>query len=199
MTRRPIILASGSAARKQMLTLAGLHFEVVPADVDEDHIRERLVGSATHRDMAVALAEAKALAVAVKHPGATVIGADQILSFREQVWSKPGSRDGARKTLAALQGGTHQLFSAVALASGDRVAWRTVMTATLAMRSLSRHDVECYLDEVGDHIFGCVGAYQIEGPGIRLFERIDGDYFTIMGMPLLPLLGALRQIESVSA
>jgi septum formation protein len=189
MKRMPIILASGSAARKQMLTQAGLHFEVVPADVDEDHIRE----------MAVALAEAKALAVAVKHPGATVIGADQILSFREQVWSKPGSRDGARKTLAALQGGTHQLFSAVALASGDRVAWRTVMTATLAMRSLSRHDVECYLDEVGDHIFGCVGAYQIEGPGIRLFERIEGDHFTIMGMPLLPLLGALRQIESVSA
>lgn len=199
MTRGALILASGSAARQQMLAQAGLQFDVVPADVDEDLIRERLTGSATHRDMAVALAEAKACAVAVKYPHATVIGADQILSFRNQVMSKPGSREGARKTLFALQGGTHQLFSAVTVASGDRVLWRTVSTATLAMRSLSTHDVESYLDEVGDRIFGCVGAYQIEGPGIRLFERIEGDHFTIMGMPLLPLLGALREIESMSA
>ncbi len=195
MTRGGLILASGSAARQQMLAHAGLRYDVVLADVDEDLVRERLTGSATHRDMAVALAEAKASAVAVTHPDATVIGADQILSFRNQVLSKPGSREGARKTLVALQGDTHLLFSAVAVAVGDRVIWRTVSTATLAMRSLSANDIESYLNEAGDRIFGCVGAYQIEGPGIRLFERIDGDHFTIMGMPLLPLLGALRDIE----
>lgn len=188
-----LILASGSVARRQMLSNAGLVFDVVPADIDEDGLRDHLMPTALHQEIAVALAEAKSRAVAAAHPGALVIGADQILSTGELILSKPGTRAGARDTLRTLRGREHWLHSGVALALDDRVLWNTVESATLTMRNISDADVEEYLDAAGDVIFGCVGAYQIEGPGVRLFEHVGGDHFTIMGMPLLPLLAQLRR------
>jgi septum formation protein len=175
-----------------MLSNAGLHFDVLPAEIDEDRLRSNLIGSSSHSQISLDLAAAKALAVASLHPGAVVIGSDQILSTGEAILSKPGSRTGARDTLVLLRGRTHWLHSAAAVAIGNRVVWHAVESATLAMRTISDAELEAYLDVVGESIFGCVGAYQIEGAGIRLFERVEGDHFTIMGMPLLPLLAELR-------
>ncbi len=193
MSAARLVLASGSVARRQMLANAGLLFDVMPAEIDEDRLRDDVTGPASHSAIAVALAEAKALAVAAANPDAVVIGSDQILSMGKQMLSKPGSRAGARETLRQLRGTTHWLHSGVALASSDRVLWQVVESATLTMRDFSDAELEDYLDVAGEGIFGCVGAYQIEGAGIRLFERVEGDHFTIMGMPLLPLLAELRR------
>jgi septum formation protein len=195
MSGRRLILASGSAARRQMLSNAGLSFDVVPADIDEEAVREVMGATAPHPQIAAVLAETKALSVAAAHLGAIIAGADQILSTGEAILSKPGSREGARETLRLLRGRTHWLHSAVALAAGDNLIWRTVETAALSMRDLTDDDIERYLDAAGEDIFGCVGAYQIEGVGIRLFDRVAGDHFTIMGMPLLPLLNQLRRLD----
>jgi septum formation protein len=175
-----------------MLLNAGLLFDVVPAEIDEDRLRDEFIRTASHSEIAGELAAAKALAVAASHPGAVVIGSDQILSTGEVILSKPGSRTGALDTLRLLRWTTHWLHSAVAVAIDDRVVWQAVESATLTMRNVSNAELENYLDVAGESIFGCVGAYQIEGAGIRLFERVEGDYFTIMGMPLLPLLAELR-------
>ncbi len=199
MSGRLLILASGSAARRQMLSNAGLVFDVVPADIDEDGVRDVMMAVAPHPQIAVVLSETKALSVAAAHPGAIVIGSDQILSTGDQILSKPGSREGARETLRRLSGRRHWLHSAVAIAVGDDLRWRTVESAALTMRDLSDADIERYLDVAGPGIFGCVGAYQIEGAGVQLFERVAGDHFTIMGMPLLPLLGQLRRMDEVAA
>lgn len=192
MTATRLVLASGSAARRQMLLNAGLLFDVVPAEINEDRLRDEFIGTASHSEIAAELAAAKALAVAASHPGAVVIGSDQILSTGEAILSKPGSRTGARDTLRLLRGRTHWLHSAAAIAIYDRVVWRAVESATLTMRTISDAELDDYLDVAGESIFGCVGAYQIEGAGIRLFERVEGDHFAIMGMPLLPLLAELR-------
>jgi septum formation protein len=176
-----------------MLMNAGLIFDVVPAKIDEHRLRHDLIGAASHSEIAAELAAAKARAVAALHPDAVVIGSDQILSTDEAILSKPGSRSGARDTLRLLRGRTHWLHSGVALSIDGQVVWRTVESATLTMRMISNEELEDYLDVVGEGIFGCVGAYQIEGAGIRLFERVEGDHFTIMGMPLLPLLAELRR------
>jgi len=192
MTAPRLVLASGSAARRQMLMNAGLLFDVVPAQIDEDRLRDGFIGTASHSEIAAELAAAKAVAVAASHPGAVVIGSDQILSTCEAILSKPGSRSGARDTLRLLRGRTHWLHSAAAVVVDGRVVWRAVESAMLTMRTISDAELEDYLDVAGESIFGCVGAYQIEGAGIRLFERVEGDHFTIMGMPLLPLLAELR-------
>lgn len=199
MMARRLILASGSAARRQMLANAGLVFDVVPADIDEDAVRDVMMEAAPHQQIAVVLAETKALSAAAAHSGAIVVGSDQILSTGERILSKPGSREGARETLRMLRGRTHWLHSAVAVAVDDDLVWRTVETATLTMRDVRDEEIERYLDAAGQSIFGCVGAYQIEGAGIRLFERVVGDHFTIMGMPLLPLLRQLRRMDGVPA
>lgn len=199
MSGRRLILASGSAARRQMLLNAGLVFDVVPADIDEDGVRDVMMAVASHQQIAVVLAETKALSVAAAHQDANVIGSDQILSTGDDILSKPQSREGARETLRTLSGRTHWLHSAVAIAVGDDLRWRTVESAALTMRDLSDVDIERYLDAAGPGIFGCVGAYQIEGAGVQLFERVAGDHFTIMGMPLLPLLGQLRRMDEVAA
>jgi septum formation protein len=199
MSGRRLILASGSAARRQMLTNAGLSFDVVPADIDEDGVRDVMMRCAPHQQIAVVLAETKALSVAAAKPGARVVGSDQVLSTGEQILSKPGSREGARETLRTLRGRTHWLHSAVAVAVGDDLVWRTVESAALTMRDVTNEDIERYLDAAGAGIFGCVGAYQIEGAGVQLFERVAGDHFTIMGMPLLPLLAQLRRMDEVAA
>jgi septum formation protein len=198
--RRRLILASGSSARRRMLTDAGLDFEVVPAQLDEDGLRDRLLSLTPplgHATVAAVLAEAKARAVASSNPAALVIGSDQILSTGDSVLAKPGSRDGARATLQALRGRTHWLHSAVVLQSGGEPLWSTVATATLHVRDFSDAALDAYLDAAGADIYGCVGAYQIEGAGVRLFDAIEGDHFTIMGMPLLPLLAELRRLGEI--
>ncbi|MGE5265990.1 MAG: Maf family protein [Deltaproteobacteria bacterium] len=195
MTARRLILASGSAARRGMLENAGLRFDVVPAAIDEDRLTKKLAGRAPHEDIAVSLAQAKALAVSARNGDALVVGSDQILSTGDDILSKPGSREGALETLRRLRGRTHMLYSGVALASNDAVIWHTVGTAKLKMRSLTDAEIARYLDAAGEGIFGCVGAYQIEGLGAGLFETIEGDRFTIMGLPLVPLLAELRRLE----
>lgn len=194
MTAARLILASGSAARRQMLLNAGLSFEVVSADIDEDRLRKSLGGTVAHSEIAAVLAEAKGFAVSLLHSSANVIGSDQILSTGEAILSKPGTREGARETLRALRGRTHWLHSGVALVRDGNVVWHLVETAALTMRVLSDDEIERYLDTAVEDILGCVGAYQIEGAGIRLFERVEGDYFTIMGLPLVPLLCELRRL-----
>jgi len=193
--RPGLILASGSRARRQMLQAAGLAFTVVPADIDERAIRGALLGGNAVIDpggVAEALARAKAEAVSRDHPKALVIGADQVLALGSQLFDKPADADGARDCLLKLRGRTHQLHSAVALAQGGAVIWVHTKAAHLTMRNFSELSLAEYLARAGAALCESVGAYQIEGPGIQLFERVEGDYFTILGLPLLPLLEELR-------
>ncbi|CAN5131739.1 Maf-like protein [soil metagenome] len=188
----PLILASGSQTRATLLRNAGVSFSVRTAAIDERAVEAPLIArGAKPRDVAAALAEAKALAVSRQHPG-LVIGADQTLDLAGRQWSKPRSLAEAAEQSAALAGRTHALHSALAVARDGAIAWRHVESARLAMRPLTGAEIAAYIAEVGDAALTSVGAYQIEGPGIRLFERIDGDHFTILGLPLLPLLAYLR-------
>lgn len=191
MTR--LILASKSAARAAMLRQAGLAVDLVPADVDERALDETLAREG--RDpaaIALALGEAKALAVSHAHPEATVIGADQTLALGSRRFSKPASLDAARDNLMALRGRTHHLHSGVALARGGEITFSGVASAAMTMRNFSDAFLDAYLAGAGERLLSSVGCYQLEAEGIQLFERIEGDYFTILGMPLLPLLAALR-------
>lgn len=192
MTR--IILASGSGARRSMLANAGVPFEVYPSAIDERTIEAPLVAAgATPAEIAVALAEAKAVDVSLDAPDALVIGADQTLDLDGHRGTKSATRAEARQQLARLAGRTHTLHSAVAVARDGEILWSHLATATLTMRALSEAEIEAYLDRVGDDALGSVGVYQVEGEGIRLFDTIDGDFFTILGLPLLPLLTFLRR------
>jgi septum formation protein len=188
-----LILASQSPARKALLAGAGIRFVASPATIDERALEARELGKG--RDaagVARALAEAKALAVAAANPGATVIGADQVLALGSELLHKPGSLTGAAEQLAKLRGKTHNLLAGVAIAGGGEVLWSEVEAAELTMRDFSDGERDQVLELEGQHILASVGAYRLEGPSIRLFERIEGDYFTILGLPLLPLLAALR-------
>jgi septum formation protein len=185
-----LILASKSPTRKALLMNAGIAFEAMAARVNEREIEGRsLVEHASGESLALTLAEAKALAVA----GDAVIGADQILELEGRILHKAGSLEQARAQLDALRGKTHQLHTAVALAKNGRIEWRHVETARLTMRFFSDAERDTVLAEEGEAALGSVGTYRLEGPSIRLFERIEGDYFAILGLPLLPLLAALRQ------
>lgn len=188
-----IILASQSATRVGILRNAGVVFEALPSRVDERRIEASLASAgASPGEIALALAEAKAAAVAHADPAALVIGADQTLEAGTERWHKPASMMEARDQLGALSGRTHRLRSAVVGLHGNAPPWRFVDTASLTMRNLSSSEIDAYLDRVGEIALRSVGAYQLEGPGIQLFERIEGDYFTILGLPLLPLLTWLR-------
>lgn len=190
-----LILASGSRARKDMLTAAGLAFDVVPADIDEDAITAAMTSEndcVEAADIATALAAEKALSVARANSDALVIGSDQVLARGRRLFSKAADIKEARQTLSALRGRTHELVSAVALASSNAVLWQSVETAELTMRAFSDDFLDDYLAKNGGGILSSVGCYEIEGAGIQLFERFAGDHFTIMGMPLLPLLAELR-------
>lgn len=197
MTDR-IILASGSPFRKTLLANAGIEFSAVPAEIDERAVEAPLQGSGTTpEDVALILAEAKALDVSERNPGALVIGCDQTLSLGDLVFHKPDGMEGARRHLLSLSGKTHQLNSAVVLARDGETLWRHVSVARLTMRKLDPAFIGRHLARVGDKALASVGAYQIEGEGIQLFEKIEGDYFTIVGLPLLPLLAALRDLGAI--
>lgn len=195
MTAAPtrLVLASGSAVRARLLTDAGLDPLVDPAHVDEPAIEAacRARGDDTPA-IALALAEAKAAAVSRRHPGALVVGADQMLDCEGDSLRKPENRAGAEATLRRLAGRSHRLIAGICLVRDGACLWRHGDVATLTMRPLDAAAIAAYLDRAGDGVLASVGAYQLEGLGSQLFDRIEGDYFTILGLPLLPLLGALR-------
>ncbi|HEX7073510.1 MAG TPA: Maf family nucleotide pyrophosphatase [Hyphomicrobiaceae bacterium] len=195
-----IILASASPTRQRLLTAAGIPFKAVAACVDETVIRETLTADGAEvdpADMAEVLARAKAEDVSARHPGSIVIGADQVLSCGSELFTKPGTMDRARDALLALRGRAHQLHTAAVIAEDGETEWVHVDTADLWMRNFSPAFVGRYLAKVGGDVLGSVGAYQIEGPGIQLFERIEGDYFAILGLPMLPLLKELRARKAI--
>ena len=188
---QPLVLASKSQVRGKILAGAGLRYETRPAHIDERAVEAQ--GKA--RDPGAAarhLARAKALAVAASMPGRLVLGADQTLARGDRRFSKPADRAGAAAQLRALRGHTHALHSALALARDGGVLFDCVDTARLTMRDFSDRFLEDYLDLVGNAALTSVGGYQLEGVGVHLFERVEGDYFTILGLPLLPLLAFLR-------
>lgn len=197
-----LILASGSAARRALLEAAGLTFDVVPADIDEAAIREAIfekTAGAEGADIASVLAAEKARVVSVAHPDALVVGADQVLALGGKIFSKPGSVAEARAHLVMLRGRTHDLISAVAIARNGDVHWQTTATAGMTVRDFSDEFLGVYLERMGDRVLSSVGCYEFEGLGVQLFERIEGDYFTILGIPLLPLLARLREEEMITA
>jgi septum formation protein len=193
-----IILASGSPFRKAMLVNAGLDIEAVPALVDERALEAPLKDSGVSpEDVASILAEAKASEVSGRRPGSLVLGCDQTLSLGDVIFHKPADMEGARRHLLALSGKTHQLNSAAVLCRGGEVLWRHVGVASLTMRKLDPAFIGRHLAHVGAKALSSVGAYQIEGEGIQLFEKIEGDYFTIVGLPLLPVLKELRALGAI--
>jgi septum formation protein len=188
----PVILASKSAARRQVLEGAGVPFEAAVAGVDEDFVKTAMLAKgATPRDIADALAEVKAVRVSAQRPE-LVIGADQTLEFEGELYDKAETLDAARERLLKLRGKPHQLHSAVVVAKDGAPIWREVVTATLTMRPFSEAFLDRYLEHEGANALGSVGCYRLEGPGAQLFSRIEGDYFTILGLPLLGLLDLLR-------
>ncbi|MER8723646.1 MULTISPECIES: Maf-like protein [unclassified Mesorhizobium] len=193
-----IILASGSPFRKALLVNAGITVEAVPASVDERALEAPLQNSGVSpEDVALVLAEAKATEVSERRPGALVLGCDQTLSLGDELFHKPADMEGARRHLLALSGKTHHLNSAVVLARDGQVLWRHVGIASLTMRKLDPAFIGRHLARVGAKALSSVGAYQIEGEGIQLFEKIEGDYFTIVGLPLLPVLAQLREFGAI--
>ena len=187
-----IILASGSAIRATLLRNAGVAFDVQKPRVDEDAVRDALIAEgATPRDIADALAEMKAAKVSSRHPDPLVIGCDQVLAHGQTLLAKPDSPDHAVRQLQGLRGGIHQLLSAAVIYQGGKPLWRHVGVARLHMRDSGDAWLADYVDRNWDDIRHCVGAYQIEAEGVRLFHRIEGDYFTVLGLPLLELLSYL--------
>jgi len=196
----PLILASSSPFRRGLMENAGLRFEAVAAEIDERAIEAPLEQQgATPDQVALVLAEAKALDVSRRFPGAVVLGSDQTMSLGARVYHKPKDRREAAENLLSLAGRTHQLNSAIVLARDSEILIREVAHARLAMRAFTAEFVEAYLDRVGETIFRSVGGYQLEGEGIQLFSAIDGDYFTIVGLPMLPLLEHLRNLGVIDA
>jgi septum formation protein len=192
--KHPLILASQSRARQTLLTNAGIEFEAVPAEIDERGL-QKVSGLLAPDGIAARLAREKALSVSLNHPDKFVVGADQTLSLGAQLFSKPAGRAQAKEQLSALAGHRHELHSAVAVASDGRILFEAAAVARMTMRRLNEADIDAYLDAAGAAVTSSVGAYQLEGLGIHLFEHIEGDHFTILGLPLLPLLGFLRSAK----
>lgn len=187
----PLILASQSAARRMLLSNAGLTFDAAPADIDERAIQQKS-GLTAPGDVAALLSEQKAAFVSLRHPGRYVVGADQTLSVGDRLFNKPAGREQAAQQLRDLSGKTHELHSAIAVACDGATIFSHVSVAHMTMRQLDDAAIDAYLDAAGDKVTTSVGAYQLEGLGVHLFELIEGDHFTILGLPLLPLLKFLR-------
>jgi septum formation protein len=188
----PLILASQSRARQMLLENAGISFEAVPADIDERALQKNS-GLTLPGEIAGLLACEKAKFVSLKNPDRYVIGADQTLALGERLFSKPSGRAQAAEQLRLLAGNSHALHSAVAVAREGKIMFADVSVATMTMRKLSDREIAAYLDAAGAAVTSSVGAYQLEGLGVHLFERIEGDHFTILGLPLLSLLAFLRR------
>jgi septum formation protein len=187
----PLILASQSRARQTLLANAGINFEAVPAELDERALQQTS-GLSAPGDVAALLAREKALAVSSQQSGKVVVGADQTLALGTTLFSKPASRAQAAEQLRALAGHGHELHSAVAVARDGKILFEAAAVARMTMRRLGEAEIDAYLDQAGEAVTSSVGAYQLEGLGVHLFERIEGDHFTILGLPLLPLLAFLR-------
>jgi septum formation protein len=189
--KHPLVLASQSLTRQALLANAGLDFEAVAAELDERAVQQAS-GLLVPGDIAALLAREKALSVSSRQPGKYVIGADQTLAQGVRLFSKPAGRPQAAEQLRALAGRSHELHSAVAVARDGKILFEAVAIAGMTMRRLGEAEIDVYLDQAGEAVTSSVGAYQLEGLGVHLFERIEGDHFTILGLPLLPLLGFLR-------
>ncbi len=195
-----LVLASASPFRRALLENAGLVFAARAAEIDERALEKPLEEEgAAPEEVAMTLAEAKARDVAGHFPGALVIGSDQTMSLGQRVYHKPKDMAEAGQHLLSLSGKTHRLNSAVVLIRDDAVLWRHVSSAQMSVRALTPEFVHRHLQRVGSKALSSVGAYQLEGEGIQLFDRIDGDYFTILGLPMLPLLAKLRELGTIDA
>ncbi len=196
----PLILASQSPFRRMLMENAGLAFETEAAAIDERAVETALAArKPTPQQVAETLAIEKALDVARRRPGALVIGSDQTLSLDGRVFHKPADMAEAKAHLQAMSGRTHSLNCGVALVRDGETVWSHVSIAHLTMRPLPDTFIDRHLARVGTRVLASVGAYQLEGEGVQLFERIDGDYFTILGLPLLPLLAKLRDLGAIDA
>ncbi len=197
---RPLILASKSQARIELMFKAGLVFQTVPASVSEAALKSQLLAqNAGPAVIAAALADAKALDVSTSYPDALVIGADQTLELDGRLFDKPGDLAQAGAQLRHLRGRRHRLHAAAALVQGGQVVWRTLESADLHMRFFSDAFLDRYLAAEAAEIVHCVGAYRLEGLGVQLFQRVEGDYFTILGLPLLSLLETLRSMGEIES
>lgn len=192
-----LILASQSESRRAMLGAAGVAYTAIPARIDEDAVKAAMAGAAP-RDLADALAELKALKVSASRPDALVLGSDSLVALADgTILDKPRDRTDAAAHLRAMSGARHDIVSAAVLARGGQAVWRHVDAAKLHVRPLSEAFIESYLDAEWPAIAACVGCFRIEGPGVQLFARIVGDHFTVLGMPLLPVLGQLRVLGAM--
>jgi septum formation protein len=193
----PLVLASQSKARQNLLANAGIMFESDPADIDE-RIIQTASGLSAPGEIAGLLAREKARAVSARHPQRYVVGADQTLALGGRIFNKPSGRAQAADQLRALSGRCHELHAAIAVVRGGTLLFEHVSIARMIMRPLGDVEIDNYLTEAGDAVTSSVGAYQLEGLGVHLFERIEGDHFTILGLPLLPLLAFLRSEKLLS-
>lgn len=200
MIASQIILASASQSRSTVLRNAGLVFEQIPADLDEASIKSKMqLEGQTAANCAQALADAKALHVSRHHPNGLVIGCDQMLACENRWFDKPTDSSSASEQLMALRGKTHSLFNGMAIAQNGQIVWRYTNTAHLRMRTFSPEFLKEYLTHVGQKAHLSVGGYQLEGLGAQLFESIEGDFFSVLGLPLLPLLGYLRDVGAIKS
>jgi septum formation protein len=195
----PLVLASKSSVRRALLEAAGIPLTIEPAAIDERAIESSKAASASAADVALLLAREKALEVARRKSKSTVLGADQTLALGARRFSKPANALAAREQLKALAGKTHELHAAVAVARGGEIVFETLAIARLTVRPLSESFLDAYLAAAGERVSSSVGAYQLERLGVHLFERVEGDHFTVLGLPLLPLLAYFRSAGLVAS